>query len=86
MNAANDHSTRRNMRHSAWTLWLVPLVLPLVLLLVPGSRSPIGQPEAPVESYELLQEEELRRTEFSGASLRTPDVVADEASEALLKD
>jgi hypothetical protein len=29
------------MRHSAWTLWLVPLALPLVLLCIPGSREPL---------------------------------------------
>jgi len=26
------------MRHSSWTLFLVPLALPLVLLLLPGAR------------------------------------------------
>lgn len=29
------------MRHSAWTLWLVPFSLPLVLLCIPGSREPL---------------------------------------------
>jgi hypothetical protein len=29
------------MRHSAWTLWLVPLALPLVLFCIPGSREPL---------------------------------------------
>jgi hypothetical protein len=40
---ASDSSKRRQMRHSAWTLWLVPLVVPLLLLLVPGSREPLNR-------------------------------------------
>jgi len=37
------------MRHSAWTLWLVPLAVPLLLLLVPGSREPLNSGSATTE-------------------------------------
>lgn len=73
------------MRHSAWTLWLVPLVLPLVLLCVPGSRSPVSQPPAPVEAHELLQEEDLQRPERVGVTAAAPQDLPEDASESLLK-
>jgi hypothetical protein len=30
------------MRHSAFTLWLIPLILPLVVVCSPGARDPMG--------------------------------------------
>ena len=37
---------RSHMRHSSWTLFLVPLVLPLVLLLIPGARRSLDQSDS----------------------------------------
>ena len=44
------------MRHSAWTLWLVPLALPLALLCVPGAREPMDGGSEPYdwEAHELV--------------------------------
>lgn len=45
------------MRHSSWTLFLVPLALPLVLLFLPGSMNSTDQSNPSAGApYEQVQE------------------------------
>jgi hypothetical protein len=75
------------MRHSSWTLFLVPLTLPLVLLCVPGSTQPGETPAS--AGYEVLgevPEQALTDMDLPTISLKSGDDSRGETSEALFKD
>ncbi len=46
----------RTMRHSSWSLFMVPLALPLVLVCVPGARGPVGGTEGAPTVQEMTLE------------------------------
>jgi len=74
------------MRHSSWTLFLVPLALPLVLLL-PGAAkkedpaSPVAKP-----SYEQFREQGPSRTPQFGTEKATGENPSEDLFEALHRD
>ena len=75
------------MRHSSWTLFLIPLTLPLVLLCVPGSTNSGETPAS--AGYEVLgevPEQALTYRDFPTISLKSGDDAQGETSEALFKD
>ena len=75
------------MRHSSWTLFLVPLTLPLVFLCIPGSTKPTDRTDpAAGNAYESLQEDKPSRLEIPGLSLGSGEDPSREISEALFKD
>jgi hypothetical protein len=75
------------MRHSSWTLFLVPLTLPLVFLCIPGSTKPTDQTDPGAgTAFQSLQEENLSRLEIPGLSLGSGEDASREISEALFKD
>ena len=49
------HATRPT-RHSSWSLFLVPLVLPLVLVVIPGARGPVGSRTGALEVLRATEE------------------------------
>ena len=75
------------MRHSSWTLFLVPLTLPLVLLCLPGSMRSGGN-DAPAvgQAYEHLQEADPSTPDPGVVSLGSGDEGSGRTSEALFKD
>ena len=75
------------MRHSSWTLFLVPLALPLVLLCFPGSLRQVDQ--SPAETgvaVELAQELATPSLTPPGATAGSPDETSSEPSESLYRD
>ncbi len=75
------------MRHSSWTLFLVPLALPLVFLCIPGSMKSMDRSDPSAgESYERLQEEIPSSLEVTGLTLGSGENVSGETSEAFFKD
>ena len=75
------------MRHSSWTLFLVPLALPLVFLCIPGSMKSTDRPDPSAgEAYEHLQEEAPASLEVTGLSLGSGENASGEISEAFFKD
>lgn len=75
------------MRHSSWTLFLVPLALPLVLLCFPGQLKRVNQGPAPTGVVvELAQEPATPSLNVSGASSGSPEETLTEKSESLFKD
>jgi len=75
------------MRHSSWTLFLVPLTLPLVFLCIPGSMEPTHQADPGArDAYESLQEGNPSRSEILGLSMGSGEEASTEISEALFKD
>ena len=75
------------MRHSSWTLFLVPLALALVVVLLPGTTtsSDLSDPTGRA-GYGQLLEEDFSRMENTLASSGSADEVAEAESEALYKD
>jgi hypothetical protein len=81
-----EDSTRRKMRHSSWTLFLVPLALPLVLLL-PGAKTSQGPEDPPAEAeYEQVRSQSVLSLQDLKASALGPEESHSEISEALFKD
>ena len=75
------------MRHSSWTLFLVPLTLPLVFLCIPGSmRSPDQSDPVAEEAYQGLHQENPSHPEVPGLSFGSRDEASGETSEALFRD
>ncbi|MGD2123640.1 MAG: hypothetical protein PVJ76_17950 [Gemmatimonadota bacterium] len=72
------------MRHSSWTLFLVPLAFPLVLLLPGATKKPDSV--EPVANYEQVQSEWILPFEnLSGPSTPSEEPARD-LPEALYKD
>ncbi len=75
------------MRHSSWTLFLVPLALPLVFLCMPGSmKSPGHENPSAGDPYESPRLETLSFPEIPGLSMGSGEEASGEISEALFKD
>jgi len=75
------------MRHSSWTLFLVPLALPLVFLCLPGSmKCPVEAAPASVEAYESLGQEAQSRPEIPGLSMGSGEEASGDISEAFYKE
>jgi hypothetical protein len=75
------------MRHSSWTLFLVPLALPLVLLCFPGSLKQVNQSPAETgAAVELAQESAVPSLTPAGATTGSLDETTSEHSESLYKD
>jgi len=87
MNVANETSTWKTMRHSSWTLFLVPLTLPLVLLCLPGSMGSGGEGTAEDgQVYEFLQETDPSASEVTVISLGSGEEGSRRTSEALFRN
>jgi hypothetical protein len=71
------------MRHSAWTLWLVPLVMPLALLCIPGAREPLdhGPQGYDWEAHELALQGLTALASASPAVVLPPPFEAEEPAE-----
>jgi hypothetical protein len=69
-----ESNHRNHMRHSSWTLFLVPLALPLVLLLFPGARRTLegGNSDAR-PAYEHVEEQNPSLSGSSGLPAAGPD-------------
>ena len=75
------------MRHSSWTLFLVPLALPLVLMAFPGQMRQANQrPAETGVAVELVQETTAPSSALQGASSGSLEDTATEPSESLFKD
>lgn len=69
------------MRHSAWTLWLVPLALPLVLLCIPGSMEPLdSQAREDRVTHEFPQTVETVPSELRADVLAQPAPLSEDPS------
>ena len=80
-------NSRRKMRHSSWTLFLVPLALPLVLFCFPGAARQVDQtPVPPVEVQEVVQEAALSTNTVLGAGSGSLEESIIERSETFFKD
>jgi hypothetical protein len=80
-------NSRRKMRHSSWTLFLVPLALPLVLFCFPGAARQVDQTPAPtVEVQEVVQEAALSTNNVLGASSGSMEEGIIERPEAYFKE
>ena len=67
------------MRHSSWTVFMIPLALPLVLLCLPGARGSLdGGTSAEIEVQDT-QIEQPTSASISEAPLQT-DPMGSEAS------
>lgn len=87
MNMAKETSTRKTMRHSSWTLFLVPLTLPLLLFCLPGSmRSGGKDPGEGGQVYERIQEPDLSAHDGTVISLGSGEEGSWGAPEALFRD
>ena len=75
------------MRHSSWTLFLVPLALALVVMLLPGATTSPDLPD-PVGRAVFSQslEESLPRPETPAPASGSAEEVTQSDSEALYKD
>ena len=75
------------MKHSSWTLFLVPLTLPLALLFLPRSINSADRsgPSAGT-SHEVIQELSLPNLEEIGPIQGSGDARSGEDSEALFKE
>jgi len=75
------------MRHSSWTLFLVPLALPLVFLCIPGSMKSTDRSDPSAgKAYERLQERTPLSLEVTGLPLGPGENASGEISEAFFKD
>jgi len=75
------------MRHSSWTLFLVPLALPLLFLFMPGSMKSSGHENpAAGDTYESPRQESLSFPEIPGLTMGSSEEASGEISEALFKD
>jgi len=75
------------MRHSSWTLFLVPLALALVVILLPGSTTSSDRSDpAGRAGYGQILEESLSRPEAPVISSSNADELTQSDSEALYKD
>ncbi len=78
---------RRKMRHSSWTLFLVPLALPLVFFCFPGAARQVNQTPAPtVEVQEVVQEAAVSTDNVLGASSGSLDEGVMEPSGTFFKE
>ena len=75
------------MRHSSWTLFLVPLTLPLALLLLPGSMNSTDRSgPAAGTGYEVIQELSSSNQEPMELLQGSAEGGSGENSEAFFKD
>ena len=75
------------MRHSSWTLFLVPLALPLVLFCFPGTARQVDQTPAPLaEVQEVVQETAVSPNIVLGASSGSLEEGIIERPEAYFKE
>lgn len=75
------------MRHSSWTLFLVPLAIPLVFLCLPGSmKSTDRSGPSEGEAYESLLEEDPSSLDATEFSLAFGESFTLEIPEALFRD
>ncbi len=75
------------MRHSSWTLFLVPLVLALVVLLLPGTTTSPDSPDPMGGAvYSQVLEEGFSRTETPVPASGSAEETTQSDSEALYKD
>jgi hypothetical protein len=75
------------MRHSSWTLFLVPLALPLVFLCMPGAMKSTGQTNPTAgDTHGSTQQESPAGPEIPGLSMGSGEHASGEISEALFKD
>ena len=80
-------NSRRKMRHSSWTLFLVPLALPLVLFCCPGATRQVDQTPTPlVEVQEVVQETAVSPNSVLGASSGSLEEGIIERPEAYFKE
>ena len=78
---------RKQMRHSSWTLFLVPLALPLVFLFLPGSMKSSVETSSPAgENSELVQDQLSLPPDGGGAYTGSLEEKPGDVSEGLFKD
>ena len=74
------------MRHSSWTLLLVPLALALVILCMPGTLKTTSRIDPPAEeSVEAMEEERPVLSEAIGASFGSGGDTFQDSPESLYK-
>ncbi len=75
------------MRHSSWTLFLVPLAIPLVFLCLPGSMKSTDRfGPSQGEVYESLHREDPASLDATALPLAYEESVKSEIPEALFRD
>lgn len=75
------------MRHSSWTLFLVPLALALVILCMPGTLKTTSRTDSLSEDVvEFVQDETAAATEPGGSGFGSAGETFKEPSESLYKE
>jgi len=75
------------MRHSSWTVFLVPLALALAVLLLPGSTQSSNLTDSATGArYEHFVEESLSRLDATAPPSGSAEDGTGDTSEALYKD
>ena len=75
------------MRHSSWTVFLVPLALAFIVLLLPGSMQSSNLTDSTgAAGYEQLQEESASQLDATALPSTSSDEASSNISEALYKD
>ncbi len=74
------------MRHSSWTLLLVPLALALMAFLFPGSTKSSNRADPTAATYENLLEEGRSGFDARALSSGSAEATSERTSEAFYKD
>lgn len=76
-----------SMRHSSWTLFLVPLALALVILCMPGVFETTSRIDSPTgEVQEFFQDERPALSETANSGFGSAGEAFQEPSESLYKE
>ena len=75
------------MRHSSWTLFLVPLALAAFILIMPGALKTTNRSDSsPTESVEILQDDPASVSEAPNAEFGSGGDTFQDLSESLYKE
>ena len=75
------------MRHSSWTLFLVPLALAAFILIMPGALRTTNLPESPTEeAVEILWDDPAALSDAGNAEFGSGGDTFQESPESLYKE
>ena len=87
MSDGNHNLHWDSMRHSSWTLFLVPLALALVILCMPGTLKTTSRIDSPSKGMvEFVQDEPTALSEAVTSGFGSGGETSQESSESLYKE